>query len=54
MADDGAANMNGQQPLTSDDAERLCDRAIKSLGNAMSMAMLIQYILLGLILWRVW
>ncbi len=54
MADDGAANMNGQQPLTSDDAERLCDQAIKSLGNAMSMAMLIQYILLGLILWRVW
>ena len=40
--------------LTSDDAERLCNRAIQSLGYAMSIAMIIQYILLGLILWRVW
>ncbi|MGI9327748.1 MAG: hypothetical protein ACR2PZ_21200 [Pseudomonadales bacterium] len=43
-----------QRPLTSEDAERLCNRAIKSLGSAMSMAMIIQYVFLGLILWRVW
>ena len=42
------------RPLTNDDAERLCDRAVQRLGLAMSIAMVIQYILLGLILWRVW
>ena len=43
-----------ERPLTRDDVERLCDRAIRSLSLAMSIAMMIQYVLLGLILWRVW
>ena len=40
--------------LTRDDAERLWNWAIKSLGSAMAVAMFIQYVFLGLILWRVW
>ena len=43
-----------ERPLTTDDVQRLCDRAVRSLSLAMSIAMTIQYILLGLILWRVW
>jgi ABC-type uncharacterized transport system YnjBCD permease subunit len=43
-----------QQPITSDDVERLVEGATASVLVAMSVAMLIQYVLLGLILWRVW
>jgi hypothetical protein len=43
-----------EQPLTRGDVERLCDRAIRSLSLALAIAMIVQYILLGLILWRVW
>jgi hypothetical protein len=50
----GTANMIEQRPLTNYDAERLCDRAVDTLGKAMAIAMLIQYMLLALILWRVW
>jgi len=46
--------MSEGSQLTRDDAERLVNRAIKSLGSAMAVAMFIQYILLALILWRVW
>ncbi len=46
-----------QQPITSDDVERLVELVEGATANvlvAMSVAMLIQYVLLGLILWRVW
>ena len=46
--------MMERQPLTSDDAERLIEGVATSLIIAMSIAMSIQYVLLGLILWRVW
>ena len=46
----GTETMIEDRQFTTDDAERLSNRAIKSLGTAMAVAMFIQYIFLGLIL----
>ena len=49
-----AANMIEEQPLTRNDANALCNKLLESLGNTISIAILVQSVLLGLILWRVW
>ena len=50
----GTGIMIENRQFTREDAERLCNWAIKTLGTTMAVAMFIQYVFLGLILWRVW
>lgn len=47
-----------EQPLTGDDADYLCNKVLEAINGAVMIRLTIvtpiQFVLLGLILWRVW